>query len=226
MSEIILKSIKDLFDKKILLTSLIPIVIAALFWGIVFFIFHTQINNFIVYLVSHIPFIGDNSWVQNGIEAIGGILIYYELLIITSIMIVGIIADTVVERINGKYYQVEKKGFGSVLESIFIALKQNLLFIVLFIIFIPAMFVPLLNIFVHLLLWSILIQKPTFYDSISMYATKEEFETLQNSNKMQMRITTFLSASLFLIPVFGIFVYILQLLLFTHFNLKRLKEMR
>lgn len=226
MLEIIIKSFKDLFDRKILLTSLIPIIIAAILWGIIFFIFHTQINQFVVYLVSHIPFIGNNSWVQSVVEAIGGIFIYYELLIITSVMIVGIIADSIVDRINSKYYNIEKKGFGTILESIFIALKQNLIFFILFIIFLPAMFIPLLNIFVHIFLWSILIKKPTFYDSISMYATKEEFKFLQNSNKMTIIIITFLCASFFLIPIFGIFVYIIQLLIFTHFNLQRLKELR
>lgn len=226
MLEIIIKSFKDLFDKKILLTSLIPIVIAAIFWGVIFFIFDSQINQFVVYLVSHIPFIGDNSWVQSTVEAIGGIFVYYELLIITSIIIVGIIADSIVNRINNKYYHNEKRGFGSVTESILISLKQNLIFIVLFIIFLPAMFVPLLNIFVHLFLWSILIKKPTFYDSISMYATKEEFSTLENSNKFTTRVITLLSAILFLIPIFGIFVYIVQLLFFTHYNLQRLKELR
>jgi CysZ protein len=224
--EIIIKSFKDLFDRKILLTSLIPIIIAAILWGIIFFIFHTKINQFVVYLVSHIPFIGNNSWVQSVVEAIGGIFIYYELLIITSVMIVGIIADSIVDRINSKYYNIEKKGFGTILESIFIALKQNLIFFILFIIFLPAMFIPLLNIFVHIFLWSILIKKPTFYDSISMYATKEEFKFLQNSNKMTIIIITFFCASFFLIPIFGIFVYIIQLLIFTHFNLQRLKELR
>ena len=226
MIEIILNAFKDLFNKKILLTSLIPIMIAAVFWGVVFFIFHTNISQFVSYLVSHIPFIGDKSWVHSLVETVGGVLIYYELLITTSIMIVGIIADKVVDEVNDKHYHLEKRGFGSTIESIFISLKQNILFFGLFIIFIPAMFVPVLNVFVHLFLWSILIRKPTFYDSVSTYATKDEFNTLQNTNKPTMMIITIISASLFLIPVVGIFVYILQLLMFTHFNLKRLKGLR
>ena len=226
MLDIIIKSFKDLFDKRILFASLIPIVIATIFWGVMFFVFHTQINNFVVYLVSHIPFIGDSSWVQSAVETIGGILIYYELLIISSVLIVGLIADSIVDRINNKYYHNEKRGFGSIKESIFIALKQNLIFMGLFIILLPTMFIPILNIFVHLMLWSLLIKKPTFYDSISMYATKEEFNSLENSNKFTIRVMTLISASLFLIPIFGIFVYIVQLLFFTHFNLQRLQKLR
>ena len=226
MIEVILRAFQDLFNKKILVTSLIPIAIAAAFWGIIFFIFHTNITHFVAYLVGHIPFIGDQSWVKDLVEAAGGILVYYELLIITSVMIVGVIADKIVDEINDQYYYNDKIGFGSVMESVVISLKQNVIFMVLFILFIPAMFVPVLNILVHLILWSILIKKPTFYDSVSMYATRDEFNTLQNTNKTTLTLITILSASLFLIPVIGIFVYIVQLLLFAHFNLKRLQTLR
>jgi len=226
MIEVILRAFGDLFNKKILLTSLIPIAIAAAFWGIVFFIFHTNITSFVTYLVGHIPFIGNKSWVKDLVEAAGGILIYYELLIITSVMIVGVIADKIVDEINAQYYYNDKMGFGSVMESILISLKQNVIFMVLFILFIPAMFVPVLNILVHLFLWVVLIKKPTFYDSIAMYATRDEFNTLQNTDKTTLTLITILSASLFLIPVIGIFVYIVQLLLFAHFNLKRLQTLR
>ncbi|HHH20306.1 MAG TPA: hypothetical protein ENK87_00090 [Nitratifractor sp.] len=226
MLQIVLKSFKDLFDKKIFFTSLIPIVIAALFWGVVSYMFLQPISHFIAYLVSFIPFIGNSSWLQNSIEAIGGLLVYYELVVISSVVIVGIIADKIVDRVNDKYYHNAKRGFGSVAGSVMIALKQNLIFIVLFILFLPLLFVPVLNIFVHLLLWAILIKKPNFYDSIAMYATKEEFKKLQRSDKVKTNTLTLLSASLFLIPIVGVFVYVVQLLMFAHFNLGRLKMLR
>ena len=226
MLEIIINSIKDLFDRKILFTSLIPIIVAAVFWGIVFFVFHSQINGFFVYITNHIPFISGADWIKNIIEAIGGIFIYYQLLIITSTMIVGIIADKIVDRVNEKYYHLKSQGFGSFIGSIGITLKYNLIFIILFIIFLPAMFIPGLNIFINVILWVILIKNPIFYDSIAMYASKEEYQALQNKNKTTTLIIAILGATLFLIPILGVFVYIVQLLLFTHYNLRRLKELK
>jgi len=226
MLEIIINSIKDLFDRKILFTSLIPIIVAAVFWGIVFFVFHSQINGFFVYITNHIPFISGAEWIKNIIEAIGGIFIYYQLLILTSTMIVGIIADKIVDRINEKYYHLKGQGFGSFIGSIGITLKYNLIFIILFIIFLPAMFIPGLNIFINVILWVILIKNPIFYDSIAMYASKEEYQALQNKNKTTTLIIAILGATLFLIPILGVFVYIVQLLLFTHYNLRRLKELK
>jgi len=162
MLEILIKSIKDLFDKKILFTSLVPIIVAAIFWGIVFFVFHSQINDFFAYLISHIPSISDSNWIKNIIEVIGGIFIYYQLLIITSTLIVGVIADKIVDRINEKYYHLKKQGFGSFIGSIGITLKYNLIFIILFIIFLPAMFIPGINVLVNIILWMILIKEPIF----------------------------------------------------------------
>jgi len=107
-----------------------------------------------------------------------------------------------------------------------VALKQNLIFIVLFIIFLPLIFVPVLNIIVHIFLWATLIKKPNFYDSIAMYANKEEFKILQKRDKLKTNIIALISASLFLIPVVGVFVYVVQLLMFAHFNLSRLKAIR
>lgn len=224
MLESLTLALKDFFDRKVLLTSLIPIVVAAIFWGIVFFVFHAPISAMLTWLLSHIPFMSAE-WIRDTVEAIGGILIYYELLIITSVMIVGIIADRVVDQINNKYYHLAKNGFGSLTGSIMTSFKFNLIFIVLFIILLPAMFVPGLNILVHLFLWMILIKEPLFYDSIAMYADRNNYLQLKKNHRMQIFVLTLVAACLFFIPIIGIFVYVLQLMIFAHFNLKQLKAL-
>ena len=226
MLEIILKSFKDLFDKRIFFTSLLPIILAALFWGVVFFIFIEPISHFVAYLASYIPFIGDSSWLQNGIKSVGGILVYYELVIISSVMIVGIISDKIVDRINEKYYHNQKRGFGSVSGSVMVALRQNLVFIILFVLLAWTLFIPGVNVLVHIFLWSVLIKKPNFYDSLAMYATKKEYKTLQKKEKLKTNLLSMIGASFFLIPIVGVFIYVVQLLIFSHFNLGRLKLLR
>lgn len=225
MLSVFAKSLKDLFDLKILFTSLVPITGAAFIWGVVFYVFSSQIDSALGSLLAYIPFL-DNEWVRSTVEIVGGVFIYYELLIITAVMIVGLIADKVVDRVNAKSYQLEKKGFGTLAGSMITSLKSNLLFILLFMLFLPLLFVPAINIIVHLFLWMILIKTPLFYDSIAMYATREEYKALKKSNRMSIFIIALCSASLFLIPVIGVFIYVLQLLFFTHFNLQRLAKMR
>jgi len=223
MFESITLAIKDFFDRKILLISLIPLIISAILWGLLFFIFHTPIDAMLNWILNHIPFL-NAKWIRDAIETIGGILLYYELIIITSVMFVGIITDMVVDRINEKYYHLPKKGFGTLTGSIIVSLKYNIIFIMLLILFLPAMFVPGLNIIVHLFLWVILIKEPLFYDSIAMYADRKSYRLLKKRYRKEILILSIILASLLFIPFLGIFVYIFQLLIFAHFNLKRLKE--
>lgn len=225
MLPVFAKSLKDFFDLKILFISVLPITGAALVWGLVFYVFSTQIDNALSSLLGYIPFL-DNAWVRGTVELVGGVFIYYELLIITAIMIVGIIADWVVDRVNSKSYQLDKRGFGSLAGSMLISLKSNLLFMLLFVLFLPLIFIPLINIIVHLYLWMVLIRTPLFYDSIAMYATQAEYMKLKKSNRFSTWIIALSAASLFLIPLVGVFIYVLQLLFFTHYNLQRLASLR
>ena len=87
------------------------------------------------------------------------------------------------------------------------------------------MFIPGINVLVNIILWMILIKEPIFYDSVAFYATKNEYQILKQ-DKLYIFSIAFLGSLLFLVPVLGIFVYIGQLILFTHYNLKRLKELR
>ncbi len=225
MLSVFAKSLKDFFDIKILLVSLLPITGAAVLWAVVFYVFSSQIDNALGSLLGTVPYL-DNDWVRGSIELVGGVFIYYQLLIVTAVMIVGIIADWVVDRVNAKGYYLEKRGFGSLFGSILISLKSNVLFMVLFVLFLPLMFVPLINVFVNLIFWVILIKTPLFYDSLAMYATREEYRILKKSNRWSTFTIALASDSLFLIPVVGVFIYVLQILFFTNYNLKRLAKMR
>jgi len=219
----IIKAFKSLFNLRILMLSLIPLVISAIFWGVLFWIFSDKIDAGLSYILDFTPF--NNETLRNIITFIGGGFIYYELLVLSSVLIVGIIADKIVDIINDNEYNLSKEGFGNIVGSIWISLKYNILFIFLFILFLPTLFVPILNIIVHLFLWAILIKTPFLYDSISSIATKDEYQKLKQ-NKIDLWSISLLSASLFFIPILGILVYILQLLIFIHYNLSQLKEIR
>lgn len=218
------RSLKDFFDKKVLLLSVVPVLIAAVFWGLIFFIFSDAIHAFFVWIVSHIPFVSGD-FLANITQGFFGVIVFYELMIISSVLFVGIVADGIVDRINAKYYHLEKRGFGTFLGSMAKAVKSNILFMVLFIILIPTMFIPFLNVFIHLFLWSIMIKEPMFYDSLAFYATKEEFEQIKKNNKFKIWLISFGSSALFLLPVIGVFLYVLQLIIFTHFNLQNLRRL-
>ena len=105
MVQLVLKSFKDLLDKKIFFTSLKPIIIAAVFSGVLFFLFIQPLSHLMAHLTSYIPFIGKSSWMQNSIHKLGSLVVYYDMIVISSVVIVGIIADKIVDIINGFLYR-------------------------------------------------------------------------------------------------------------------------
>ena len=219
MLSIFLKSLRDFLRPKILFISLLPIFAAALIWGGVFYLFYDQIHAALLQWMAYIPYL-DSELLLKAIEWVGGAFIYYQLLILTSVMIVGLIADGVVDRVNKRSYELVKSGFGSLGGSMLISLKSNLVFVLLFILTLPLIFVPVLNVVIQLLLWVVLIRTPLFYDSLAMYATRKEYLALKASQGLAGFTIALAAASLFLIPLVGVFVYVLQLLFFTHFNLQ------
>ena len=226
MFRIFLISLRDLLNPKILKLSLVPILLSAILLGAVFYLFQSNISSLFIYMTSFIPFIGDSDWFRSSIETIGVVFIYYHLLIIISLMLVGLISDKVVDIVNTKHYHLQKLGFGTTQESVIISLKQNIIFVILLLLLLPTLFIPIVNIIVMVFLWSIAIKKPMSYDSISTIATKDEYQELLSTNKLKTTTLSLLTASLFLIPILGILVYILQLLAFSHFNMSRLQTIR
>ncbi len=223
MITLIAKSIKDFLHPKILFYALIPLSLAALVLAGVFYLLHTQIAGYFVTIASYIPFVSAQ-WVQKISESFFAIFIFYEFWIMLSLVFVGLISEKVVDFINAKYYHLQKEGFGTGLGSIMIALKSNAIFLLLFIITSPLLFIPVVNIILHILLWMVMLKAPMYYDACAFYATKEQFQMIKKKQKNQLRLITLLSASLLLIPFVGVLLYILQLILYTHFSLRALKE--
>ncbi len=222
MLNLFIKSLKDFLDKRILFLSVVPLFISALVIGLLFFIFSNKIHQFFIWVTAYIPFVNSTS-IAEFTQSIVSIGVFYELMVMMSVLFAGIVADKIADRINKKHYQIKKQGFGTFTGSIVTAIKANLLFVLLLILLIPTLFIPGVNIVVHILLWSVLIKSPLFYDSLAFYASREQFDHIKKDNKVRIILLSLFSASLFFIPVLGVFLYIFQLILFIHFNLKNLK---
>ena len=199
MIALLLKSMKDFLHPKILFYALIPLLLAALVLGGLFYLLHTQIEGYFITIASYIPFVSAQ-WVQNISESFFGVFIFYEFWIMLALVFVGLISEKVVDFINAKYYHLQKEGFGTGLGSIMIALKSNAIFLLLFIITSPLLFIPVVNIILHILLWMVMLKSPMYYDACAFYATKSQYKEINKKRKRQLRLITLLFASLLLIP--------------------------
>ncbi len=223
MFTLLIRSLKDAIHPKIIFYSLIPMAISALIlWGI-FSAFEGTIETYVLKFANYIPFVPDR-WIENIAESFIGIFIFYQFWVILALIIVGVISDQVVDFVNQRYYHLEKNGFGTMIGSIVIALKSTVIYMILFIITLPLLFIPILNFIVQILLWMVMLKAPMYYDACAFYTQKKEFKTIQTKYKTELRLVTFISSLLFLIPFLGVLLYIVQLIMFTHFSLSKLKK--
>ncbi len=224
MIALLITSIKDFLHPKILFFALIPLSLAALVLGGIFYLLHTQIEGYFITIASYIPFVSA-AWIQKISESFFGLFIFYEFWMMLALVFVGLISEKVVDFVNAKYYHLEKQGFGTSMGSIMIALKSNAIFLVLFIITSPLLFIPIVNIILHILLWMVMLKAPMYYDACAFYATKSQYKEIKKKHKGELRLITLVSASLLLVPFLGVFLYILQLIFYTHFSLSKLKAL-
>ena len=83
--------------------------------------------------------------------------------------------DKITKRINEKYYNLPVKE-ASLIEGIWVSLKGVLNFLIFFILTFYLLFIPVVNIFYQVFLWSLAIKKPLVFDSSALFCDYKEFE--------------------------------------------------
>ncbi len=216
MKSTITKSLKDILSKdviafviKIALGSMIlSTIIIYLLWG--------SLTSFISSYLSWIPW----EWLQNTGAGIIKILFVYNLFINILSLLTSLVSEKLLIKIAHKHYpNTQVVGSPNITTSIILTIKASALFLVLFIIAIPFLFIPILGQIVMLYLWSILIKKPTIYDVSSLFM----FDKKHYKKKSKKATTIAMIASLFnYIPILNIFAPIYAQILFLHhiFNSK------
>ncbi len=213
--------IKDLFSSKILKYIVAPFFISLIFWGIVFYFFSDNIINLVMFYISFLPF-GDS--VNKIIANIGSFIIlvflYYQLVIISLGFFSSFFVEKIVKYINDKYYHFPEKKI-NIIEGVKFSLKGMVQFLLIFIFTFYLLFIPMVNIFYQLFLWSIANKKALLFDSASLFCDYKKIEKKYNIN---IWILVFITSIIYFIPIISLFGYAFQLIIVTHFILKRCKK--
>jgi len=214
-------ALSDLFDSKIIKYSFAPLFLSVLFWGIVFYFFSGNIVDLIHTYISYLPF-GDS--INNILSGIGSTIVlmflYYELVILSIGVFSSFFVDKITMRINEKYYNMPVKET-SLIEGIWVSLKGMLNFIIFFILTFYLLFIPVVNIFYQVFLWSLAIKKPLVFDSSALFCDYKEFE---KKNNLKIWVLIFFTSFIYFIPILSFFGYTLQLIMMTHFVLSKCKN--
>ena len=227
-------SIKDFLSAKMLKYSLMPFIITMVILYMIFFFFagigldqlgsmdlqstqttvqngipHTETINAQLQGNAIIKFLmgyAVTSWIVSFlVYAIGGFLILY-VSIFVALLVLGFLTPFVLKELNFKHYQdVEMIGYSNFVAGIFLIIKWAFTMLLLFLLFIPLYFIPIVNIIALNFPLYYFFHKAINYDVSSNICTADEAKKIRYFNANKLRVKTLGLYLISLIP-FAIFI--------------------
>jgi hypothetical protein len=254
-TNILSKSLKDLFTTKMLTYSIAPFVISMIVLYILFFIVagmgvdqlttmqvastQTTLQNGIPHTESFaatlqgtaiIKFLMSSaltSWIASFlVYTIGGFMTLY-LSIFVALLVIGFLTHNILREIQMRHYQdVEMIGYSNAIESIFLTLKWIFVMMILFLAFIPLYFIPILNVIAFNFPLYYFFHKMMTYDVSSNICTKEEAKQIAYFHGSTLRLKTLGLYLLSLIPFVIFFASVFYVIYLGHSYFIEVRKLR
>ncbi len=251
----LLLSIKDFFTAQMLKYSLLPFVISMLILYILFFYIagvgldqlgpmdiqttQTTMENGIpntdsfsatlegTALIKFLMSSAVTSWIATFlVYTVGSFLVLY-LSIFVAIIVVGFLTPFVLKIIQKRHYpDVEMIGHSNIFEALFLILKWASIMILLFLVFVPLYFIPLVNIIAFNFPLYYFFHKMMTYDIASTLCTKEESKQIKYYNATALRLKTLILYLISLIPFAVFFGAVFYVIYLGHAYFLELRKMR
>ena len=240
---LLILSIKDALSPKMLKFTLLPFVISMTIMYIAFFLLagagldalgtldvqttETTLQNgvphtdtlsaqlegtaIIQFLMSH----AITSWIATFlVYAIGGFFTLY-LSIIVALLVVGFLTPYILSALQKRHYEdIEMIGYSNIVTGLLAVLKWAMIMLLLFFLFIPLYFIPLVNIIAFNYPLYYFFHKVMTFDIASTITTKEEDTLIRFRISNELRLKTLGLYLISLIPFaifFGAIFYVIYL---------------
>ncbi len=207
------KSLRDILSPMILGFILKIGVGAILFWILTLSLFWKPFKDFVASYMSLIPLIGDWEWFQATGALLAALALAYMLIIVTISILTSLFSEKILIRLAKKEYGIDPVDTPSIHHSLYRTFKASLIFLLLFLVTMPLIFVPIIGQLWMLWLWSILLREPTIYDVGTLFIS-DPVKLKYLSRKSRLIALT---AALFnYIPILNIFAPLFAQILFLH----------
>jgi len=248
-------SLKDLFTGKMVKYSILPFILSMLVLYVLFFVVagmgldslgtmdietsSTTIQNgvphtdsfsaslqgtaLIQWLMSH----AITSWIASFlVYTIGSFLVLYFSIFI-ALIIVGFLTPTILREIQSRHYSdVEMIGHSNMFEAMLLLVKWVLVMIMMFIVFIPLYFIPIVNVLAFNLPLYYFFHKIMTYDVSSTICTKDEAMKIKFFHATTLRLKTLGLYLISLIPFVVFFASIFYIIYLGHSYFLETRKMR
>ena len=210
MKQIITKSLLDILSKEVILFVLkigfislaVTLLLTWNMWGV--------LTSLISSYLSWIPW----EWLQTSGASVATFSVAYMLFIIIVALLTSLYSEKLLISLAKKRYpDVPVVGSANVTTSILLTLKASIVFLLLFMITLPLLFIPMFGQVLVLYLWSILLKEPTIYDVGALFINDKK--TLKEKKK-KTRVLAMIAALFNYIPLVNIFAPVFAQILFLH----------
>ena len=248
-------SLKDLLTAKMIKYSLLPFVFSMIILYILFFVVAgigldslgsmdvssttTTIQNGVPHtdsfeatlegtaLIRWLMSSAITSWIATFlVYTIGSFLTLY-LSIFVALIIVGFLTPMILREIQRRHYSdVEMIGHSNIAEALYLAIRWALAMIIMFIVFIPLYFIPLVNIVAFNLPLYYFFHKMMTYDVGSTICTREEDMKIKFFHATTLRLKTLGLYLISLIPFVVFFASVFYIIYLGHSYFLEVRKMR
>ena len=252
---LLIQSLKDLFTARMIKYSVLPFVLSIIIiYGGFFFLAgigldqlgsvdvsstQTSIENGIPHTDSFqatlagsaiIQFLMNytiTSWIASFlVYTVGSFLMLY-LSIFISVLIIGFLTPFILKELQFRHYQdVDIIGYSNMFEAIFLVVKSAFLMLMMFFLFLPLYFIPVINIIAFNLPLYYFFHKMITYDISSTLCTREEDKKIKYFNRNNIRLKTAFLYLLSLIPFFIFFASVFFIIYLGHTYFVEVQKIR
>lgn len=210
MQQILAKSLQDMLSKHVILFVLKMGLISLIITTVVVWNTWDSLNTMISSYLSWIPW----EWLQTSGASVAAFTFAYMLFIITVSLLTSLYSEKLLIALAQKRYPgVQVVGSANLSISLLLTLKASIIFLLLFIVTLPLLFIPVLGQLVILYLWSVLLKEPTVYDVGALFIHDKK---MLKEKKKKTRILAMLASLFNYVPLINIFAPVFAQILFLH----------
>lgn len=251
--QIIARSVKDFFTNEMLKIALLPLIFTMIVMFILFFtaadygfdalqkfieasqsgeevLVDPNAPFYFVWMTTIIAFLFQysiTSWLVGFLVYTVGTIFILMFSVFLTVIIIGFLTPAILKIIHKRHYShLEINGFGSLLSPLFVAVKSAIIMILLFILFIPLYFIPVVNVFAFNLPFYYFFHKLLTYDVASTILTEEEYKIIHGKSANAFRFRTAFLYFLSLIPSLMLFTAVFFIIYLGHSYFQQLEKLR
>jgi uncharacterized protein involved in cysteine biosynthesis len=228
----ILRALRDLFQFKVLWIVIWPIVIAALLWLVIGVTFWSTFSGWISHALTAIGIQTwlegiEPRWIANGLQAVLHLLLFVPMVFLTALVITSLFAMTALIRVveQGYYPQLNRENGGSMSGVLLNTMISLSIFIMIWVLTLPLWLIGV-GFVVPFIAAAYLNQRMFRFDALSEHASSEEMKILFDRHQSSWWGLGLLTGFVQFVPILNLLAPVLTALVFIHYGLARLSELR